>query len=342
MGIGKMAKSVRQVVGIINKYRPSFSGITRLSLNENPFPPPENVVSAIKREGESINLYPDPEYTKLKEELANYLDVKPENISLGGGASDVLRNICDAFLDPLDKVVIPLPTYMLYAMLAMLREAHIEFLETESYNVKPEEIEKDAKIVFLCSPNNPTGNSVPRKVVEEIADDLRGILVIDEAYAEFSGNNFVDLVETGKIIVVRSFSKFFGLAGARVGYAVGEKNLISALEKVRLPFCISKASYAAAVEALRSLDYYRERAKVIARERDELQRSLEKYFSVYPSEANFILVRSDVDIARKLEEKGISVKNVTGLIGLSGIHYRITVGRPEDNRKLIQAISEIF
>ena len=165
-----------------------------------------------------------------------------ENVVPAAGASELIKLVVDAVVEPLDRVVIPMPSYSYYALASMLRDASIIFPEFEGYRIQPEL--PDGKLLFLCSPNNPTGNGIERKVVEEIVESFNGYVVLDEAYVEFSGRSCVDMVEGhDNLIVLRTFSKFFGLAGLRVGYAVTSPEMASALEKIRSPFSISQPAY---------------------------------------------------------------------------------------------------
>ncbi|AGK60233.1 histidinol phosphate aminotransferase apoenzyme [Archaeoglobus sulfaticallidus PM70-1] len=349
---------VRNVIHFINPYDPgrfpedlgiSESKIISLSSNENPLLPPDDVKEAYIRAFDRINRYPHPFYDDLKELISEYVDVEKDMIAVGNGASEILKMICEVNLEAFDKVIIPMPGYTMYIVFSMLMDASIRLVEFPEYKVDAGKIE-DGKLIFLCSPNNPTGNSIPEREVRRILESFSGLVVIDEAYAEFSKKSFLRLVdEFENLIVVRSFSKFFSMAGARVGYAVGNYETISAIEKVRLPFNISYISVAVAKACLDNLDYFIKVRDEIVREREWLYRELKKFDSlkVYPSDANFILVRFDdlsdsQEVSRYFESKGIILRDVTGLIGLDGVHYRITVGRREDNLKFLSALEKFL
>ncbi|RLI76702.1 histidinol-phosphate transaminase [Archaeoglobales archaeon] len=345
---------MRSVIWIINKYdagkfpedieKEYGLKAINLSSNENPYPPSDEVKEAYLSALSEINRYPHPEYSDFKKAISEYLGVEESKIAVGNGASDILNNICVALLDTFDKAVIPIPGYTLYAILGMLRDASIEFIEFPNYNIKADEI-PPFKLLFLCSPNNPTGNAVERKEVKKILE--RGnYVVVDEAYVEYCNKSVVDLVnEFDNLIVVRSFSKFFGLAGLRIGYAVGNEQIIEGLEKIRLPFCISKVACDVAIAALKSVDYYNKLRDVVVKERDRLIKEINKIplLHAYNSDANFVLVKVEkkINLARKLEERGIIVRNVTGLMGLKGEHVRITVGSKEENDFLIETLNSL-
>ncbi len=343
---------MRDVLNLINPYDPGLfpedlpieeSKVLQLGSNENPFDPSEDVKKAYMDSLKKIRLYPHASYRKLKEAISDYIGVDAECISVGCGASELINCVCVAVLDELDRVVIPVPSYTLYAIYAMLRNASLHFPHFRNYDVKADVIaELKPKLTFLCSPNNPTGNTIKRRVIEEVAESSEYV-VLDEAYAEFAGESCVDLAaEFDNLIVLRSFSKFFALAGLRIGYAVASKRISEALEKIRLPFAISYPAVNAAIAALNSLEYYTKIRDVVVSERERLYHELSSFdwLKPYPSEANFILVKveKDIAVADRLLEKGIIVRNVTGLLGLEGEHIRITVGKKEENDRLIAAL----
>ncbi|NOZ58416.1 MAG: histidinol-phosphate transaminase [Euryarchaeota archaeon] len=328
--------------------------IVNLNSNENPYPLPKSVLRAIEEEARLASRYPNPSYAELKRRLGDYTGLGAENIAVASGAGELLSLICTLFLEPLDRVVIPLPTYTMYAFLAMLRDASIAYVEPPGEELYPpvEEIagaSRDAKLVFLCSPNNPTGRALEEDEVLEVVEGTRAAVVVDEAYYEFRGRSVAGGVEEYEnLIVVRSFSKFFGLAGLRVGYALANARIASLLEKIRNPFCISRIAERAAVAALGELEYYTGVREKILRERERLLGELRRIPGLrpYPSEANFLLVKllgiTAGELMEGLYRRGIIVRNVSGLPGLRGDHVRITVGTPEENSRLISALEELL
>ena len=328
--------------------------IVNLNSNENPYPLPERVVEAIVEEAKLASRYPNPSYAELKRGLSRYTGLAEENIALANGAGELLSHICTLFLEPLDRVVIPLPTYTMYAFLAMLRDASIAFVEPAGEALYPgvEEIigaASNAKLVFLCSPNNPTGAVVDEGDIMRMVEGTEATVVVDEAYYEFCGRSVADKVgEYENLVVVRSFSKFFGLAGMRVGYALACEKIAGLLEKIRNPFCISRAAERAAVAALQEVEYFRKVRDKIVQERERLFNELKNIpgLKPYPSEANFLLVKllrmPAAELMDRLYRRGIIVRNVSGLPGLRGDHVRITVGTPEENSRLISALREIM
>ncbi|HDD36764.1 MAG TPA: histidinol-phosphate transaminase [Archaeoglobus veneficus] len=344
---------MRSVIWIINKYdagkfpedvEKDGLKVVNLSSNENPYPPSDKVKEAYLKALSSINRYPHPEYADLKRAIANYLGIEEGKIAVGNGASDILNNICVALLDAFDKVVIPIPSFTLYAIFGMLRDASIEYVEFPDYKIKAEEI-PEFKLLFLCSPNNPTGNVVDRKEIEKVLEK-GNYVVVDEAYVEYCNESVVDLVnEFDNLVVVRSFSKFFGLAGLRIGYAIANEQIVEGLEKIRLPFCISKVANDVAIAALKSVDYYSKLRDKIIRERERLIKEINKisFLKAHSSDANFVLVKveGEINLAKELLKRGIIVRDVTGLMGLKGEYVRITVGCKEENDILIEALNSL-
>lgn len=347
MGIDRM----REVIRFINPYDPgvfpedlSIKAV-QLGSNENPYEPSEEVKRAYLESLKTVNRYPKPDYRILKDAISEYTSFPVENIAVGCGASELIQSVCNVIIEELDRVVIPMPSYSLYILYVMLRDASISFPVFEGYNIEADVIaEEKPKLTFLCSPNNPTGNTVEKRVVEEVAQ-YSEYVVVDEAYVEFSGKSCIDLVkELENLIVIRSFSKYFGLAGMRVGYAVCSEKVAEAIEKVRLPFAISYPAVKMAIAAIKSRDYYESVKEKIVSERERVFSELSKigWLKPYPSEANFILVRVDLgsedsSLMERLLEKGIIVRNAS-VMGLDGEHLRITIGKKEENDRLLQAL----
>ncbi|MEM0303446.1 MAG: histidinol-phosphate transaminase [Archaeoglobaceae archaeon] len=334
---------MRGVVKIINPYDAGVfpeGNVILLNSNENPYEPSEEVKKAYIESIGKISRYPDPSYSKLKEAISEYVGFGTERIAVGCGSSELISRVCDVLLDELDKVVIPMPSYSLYISYAMLRNASILLPVYDGYSITPEFIEEEKpKLSIICSPNNPTGNTVKKRVIEKIAENSE-YLLIDEAYAEFAESNLLDMAyEFDNVVILRSFSKFFGLAGMRVGYAIAGKEIVEAIEKVRLPFAISSPGVATAISALKSIDYYIEVKKKILKERERVYKELKRLgFEVYPSEANFILFRAKKHLFEKLLEQGIVVRNLVGLLGLEGNFIRMSIGRREENDRVIKIL----
>ncbi len=322
-----------------------------LNSNENPFPLPEILVGRGYRELKNANRYPNPKYPELKDAISEYLGVPQENISIGCGASEILSNIVRVFVEPLDICVIPVPTYSMYQLYAMIESATIRFLKLKEpeFEVKKEEIireSKDAGLIFICTPNNPTGKIVKRKDILEIAESTKAVVVIDEAYAEFCEKSVVkDAVEYENMIVVRSMSKFFSIASLRVGYAISSEKITNAIEKIRLPFAISSIAEKIAISAIKNVRIFKKRAEKIIREKDMLYQELSKIDGVYAlkSYSNFILLRvPSGNISKKLISDGIIVRDVSNIVGIPNTYIRVTVGNREENMRFIESLKNIL
>ncbi len=334
---------MRSVVRIINPYDAGVfpqGEVILLNSNENPYEPSEDVKKAYIDSLKRINRYPDASYPALKKAISEYLGIEVENLALGSGSSELISRVCEIIVEELDKVAIPMPSYSLYLTYAMLRDASLLLPIYERYSITPEFFEEEKpKLSIICSPNNPTGNCIERRIAEKIAENSEYVL-IDEAYAEFADKNLLEMVqEFENIIILRSFSKFFGLAGLRIGYAVASREIAEALEKVRLPFAIPTPGVATAIAALRSLDHYLELRKRIVEERERVSRELKRIgFEVFPSDANFVLFRAEKGLFEKLLQNGVVVRSLSGLIGLEGEYIRMTIGKREENDRALEVL----
>ncbi len=350
---------MRSVVKIINPYDAGdlpedlkerwgipLSKIVQLGSNENPYPPPNNLLKKCSRALRNMNRYPDPKYRKLKSKISEYLNVNEDKISLGCGASEIIRNICDLFLEPLDKVIIPMPSYTMYILYSMLKDASIRLLNFPYYNIDSSKIDDDFSLLFICSPNNPTGNAIPKSEIKKILKKSSGYVVVDEAYAEFSNQTVVDFVEKyDNLIVIRTFSKFFGLAGLRVGYSISSPEVAKNLEKIRLPFGISKIGYIAAVSALEMVDWFKKIKDKIINERERMISELKKLkdIKVFSSDANFVLIKINKEInLDDFKKQGIIVRNLKSLYGLEGLHIRVSIGLKKENNKFLSIFKSIL
>jgi histidinol-phosphate aminotransferase len=326
--------------------------VTNLASNENPYPPPGSVIEAIRSSLKDINRYPDPSYRRLKEGLSDYTSFPVQNIAVGNGSTEILDMLCKVFLDPFDRISIMSPSYTMYALMGMVREATIEFVRTgNDHRIDVDFLidrARGSKIVFLCSPNNPTGTTIASENLEAILDGIEGLVVMDEAYAEFSRTSVVDMVpKHPNLIVTRSMSKFFSLAGLRVGYCIARDDIVESLGKIRQPFSISSIAEAAAIAALNEAEYFEEKRELVLTEREYLFDGLSAIDGIkpLPSEANFILVEVEPpvpDMVDRLTEVGVLIRNLEGLSGLEGAHVRITVGTRRQNDILLDALKTVF
>jgi histidinol-phosphate aminotransferase len=359
---------IKNIIGLLEPYDPGFfpDDITRkykipnkqiinLSSNENPNFFPTELRKTLAKDLINVNRYPNPSYKDLKETISEYVKLPIECIAVGNGSSDLIELACKILLNPLDKVVMPVPTYTLYILESMIWETGITYVETEKsgFIIKAENVKpylNDAKLVFLGSPNNPTGLSINKKELEGMLESEKVTFILDEAYSEFSDKSVAELIKKyDNLIVMRSMSKYFCLAGLRIGYSLSNPTITESLEKVRLPFTISRIASTAAILALKNLKYFQRMAKELLLERDHLSIELKKIgLTPFPSDANFLMVKlpEGVDSSKFSEilaEKGVIVRNMKKLLGLSnGEYLRISIGTKKENEKFIQICKKIM
>jgi len=324
----------------------------KLNQNESPFDIPPQLKAVLERELSAIELnrYPDAASEELRVELARYAGSEPENIVVGNGADELIYYIALAFLGRGERVVFPTPSFAMYEIAAGLMGCRTRPVLLERDFSLPEKFlseAKGAKAAFLCSPNNPTGNSIPTKQIEEIAGACEGIVVVDEAYAEFAPQSCLPLTKRfSNLIVLRTFSKAFSAAGIRVGYAVASEEAAELLNRVRLPWNVSAFSQKAAIILLRNRQVFERNVELIKRERERVGRELMKINGVeaFPSDANFYLFRTPAEAGRvftALWERGVLVRDVSSQPLLSRC-LRANVGAEEENDELIDALREVM
>jgi threonine-phosphate decarboxylase len=338
--------------GEVWKYYP----IVDFSSNVNPLGPPESVLVALKNGIWRIKYYPDVEGEKLKYRLAEHLFLSPKNIALGNGSTELIKNFCEAFVRPGDEVVIAEPTFSEYGVWcdwigAKTRRVYAD--SSSGFMVDLDGImQMPADVIFLCNPNNPTG---------VLAGDIRALVgwahrqgalvLVDEAYIDFtSATSVCSLVEEyPNLCVLRSMTKFYSLPGLRVGYAVGDEDLIRALDGVRIPWNVNVLAELAAISALRDEEYVRNSKRYIEREKAFLLDGLKALgIRVYPSSTNFFLFDlGDFGITARwfkeeLLERGFLIRDCSSFKGLNEYYARISVGKREDNVRLLKAMRELL
>ena len=311
-----------------------------LDANENPF---EN----------GVNRYPDPQQMNVKAILAKQKNVKTNQILLGNGSDEVLDLLFRAFCEPkIDNVITLPPTYGMYGVLANINAVdNNEILLSDDFQPQIEKImaavNDNTKMIFLCSPNNPTGNSFSDESVAYLLQNFKGLVVIDEAYIDFSKKDswINELDEYPNLVITQTLSKAYGLAGIRLGICYGSTEVISVLNKIKPPYNVNELSQKRALDRLTDSDQIKSEINSITAQRmDLLTVLLEINFveKIYPSEANFILVKVD-DANKRYDEliaKGIVIRNRTTQ-PLCDNCLRLTVGTEQENLKLIVALKEI-
>lgn len=311
-----------------------------LDANENPF---QN----------GVNRYPDPQQKGLKELLADLKGIPTNQILLGNGSDEVLDLIFRAFCEPKeDNVILLPPTYGMYGVLSELNNVQTkEVLLSENFDIRVNEtlevIDERSKIVFLCSPNNPSGNAFSEEKIKNIVENFSGLVVIDEAYIDFSSQeSWLEKLDSyPNLIVTQTLSKAFGMAGIRLGVCYASREVIEILNRIKPPYNVNELTQQRAKERLSSFSKVEKEIGLILEERKKLEKKLQgiSFISkLYPSDANFILVK--VDDANKrydqLLEQGIVIRNRTTQ-PLCENTLRFTVGTLSENTKLIAALNDI-
>ena len=326
-----------------------------LNANENPINifnelPKEELLKLIDET--NINRYPDSDSIKLREAYGNYINKSKEQILAGVGSDEILRIIADIFIEADDYAVACLPTFEMYKTVVEFAKGCFIGVPPVDENLMPDIAglinaanENQAKLIFICTPNNPTGYLWENKDIKKVLDSTKGMLIIDEAYIDFAECSNIDLIENNKrVIVLRTMSKAFGLAGARVGFAVAHPDVIQYLMLAKIPYNLSTFSQKAAQLLLENIHIVREQVELIKKERDYLVRELNKfseYITVYPTSSNFILISSDKtdDITNIADEKNVSLRNFKEKLPNK---IRISVGTHEENELVIQIMTEVF
>ena len=333
-------KGLRPYSSARDEYVSDGSKMVFLDANENPF---EN----------GVNRYPDPKQRSLKALLAKQKDIEEGNILLGNGSDEVLDLLFRAFCEPgKDNVITLPPTYGMYNVLSGINHVENQTVLLDSDfqpNVEAilNTINKESKLLFVCSPNNPTGNSISTKKIQQLLNSFSGLVVIDEAYIDFSSEQswVSKLSEYPNLVVTQTLSKAYGMAGIRLGICIASEQIIAVLNKIKPPYNVNELTQQRAIERLAQPEVVQEEVNTILSERILLKEALSEiaYVSkIYTSDANFILVKVDDASKRynQLLEKGIVVRNRTTQ-PLCEDTLRFTVGTPEENKILVKMLNQI-
>jgi histidinol-phosphate aminotransferase len=300
---------------------------------------------------QQFNRYPDPLQYEVKKRLTEIKGVPPRNIFIGNGSDEAIDILFRSFCNPgVDNVILVPPTYGMYEVSANINDIEArKVLLTEDYQLNlegiAEAIDERTKLIFICSPNNPTGNSINREDIETLLANFNGIVVVDEAYINFSRQkSFIqELTEYANLVVMQTLSKAWGLAGLRVGMAFASEEIIRVMNKVKPPYNVNESSQQLALEALANVVQVNNWIKETLIQRDRLVLALKEFdfvVDIYPSDANFILVKTtDANgIYDYLVSKGIIVRNRSKVELCEG-SLRITVGTPDENSVLLETLN---
>ena len=341
--------NVREMQGYTPGEQPGAAErVIKLNTNENPFPPSPRVMQAIQNiEPETLRRYPDPTAGAFRRAAAKLLGVTPEMLLAGNGSDDVLTVATRTFVRPGGTLAFPAPTYSLYPVLARIEDAESVGVPWERDYTLPIDglIESGADAVYLANPNAPTGTFVSPMKVEELARQFPGLILVDEAYVDFAEDNCLPLVrEYENVVITRTLSKAYSLAGARFGYAVGQEHVIAEMMKVKDSYNTDAISTAMATAALEDQEYARGTWEKIRTERTRLSAELTHMgWPVLPSQANFIFVTCPDGKGRQaylgLKQQGILVRHFDKP-GLSD-KIRVTVGTMQENNALLTGIKAL-
>ncbi|MDQ2728022.1 MAG: histidinol-phosphate transaminase [Actinomycetota bacterium] len=351
--------AARPDLGLQEGYHsPQVDVEVRLNTNESPYPPPHAWVEALHDELDEIqfNRYPDRSATQLRGALAELHGVRPDQVFAANGSNEVLQSLCLAYGGPGRTVAVFEPTYALHSHIAHLTgTAVVGAGRRPDFSVDVDVVAdvvagSRPAITFLCSPNNPTGMAddamTVRQVLGEVAES-GGLMVVDEAYGQFADWSAVTMVDDDvPLVVTRTFSKTWSLAGMRLGYLVGPAGVVANLERVALPYHLDAVTQAAGRLALRHVGEMEARVGAIVAERRRLLGCLQGLSMVtWPSQANFILFRPPGgrghDVWQALVDRSVLVRDTSSWPGLDGC-LRVTVGRPEENDRFLVALNEVM
>ena len=320
--------------------------VIKLNSNEHPLGPSPEVIEALK--GTISHAHHYPSGGGLLRELAEYSGYPEKNIVIGAGMDGVIDTMLSMYLDNNDEVMIPIPTFSYYDICAIKYGIPRYIGRSKGFGIDPdmmlEGITNRTKVVILCSPNNPSGNSIDEATARTLAEGFDGVVLIDEAYVEFAEKSLIHLVrEYDNLVVMRTMSKAFALAGLRIGYACLPIKLAEGYNKVNPPFSVGSLGIAAGIAALKDKRYLKETIRMICEGRAYLIDNIR--FKVYPSEANFVLVdtspMNSSEVADLLAEKGILIRDCSSFKGMGDHFIRCTVGTDEENAALTSAMEDI-
>ena len=356
-----MKPAVRDDLRLLEGYHsPQIDVEVRLNTNEAPFPPPAEFTEALAAELRSVewHRYPDRTASALRADLAKLHGTEPERIFVANGSNEVLQTVCLTYGGAGRSVATFEPTYAMYGQIA--RSTQSSVVEGERHadgSVSVYELERiveryQPSIVFLCSPNNPTGTPERLDVLERALEIAPGLVVVDEAYGQFADWSAIDLCDDAggpdNLVVARTYSKTWAMAGARLGYAVIPAGMAAEFEKVVLPYHVDTFKQIAGRVALRFADQMEHRVAAIVSERERIETTLAQMrFDVWPSQSNFILFRTSPtghngdDVWQALVDRSVLVRNCSAWPRLADC-LRVTVGTPAENDRFLQALAEVL
>jgi histidinol-phosphate aminotransferase len=340
-------KKVRAMEGYVPGEQPRDRRYVKLNTNENPYPPSPQVTEALHEAiGPSLRLYPRPMADELRERAARLYRLKPENVLVGNGSDELLGILMRATINPGEGVAYPVPTYSLYDTLVTIHDGEpIRIPFPRDFSLPEELVDVDAALVIVCNPNSPSGTLIPPEALQRLLRKRDRLVVIDEAYVDFATANCLELLpEAANVVVLRTFSKSYSLAGMRIGLALGAAPVIAQLAKVKDSYNVDRLSIVAGAAALRDPRWMEANVRRIRRTRDALIRRLvEMGFEVPPSQANFVMARmpgKDLGpLHEGLRRRGVLVRHF-GTPDLRDA-LRITIGTDDEIAVFLRVLGQL-
>ena len=351
-----MAKHIPASHGGIFSIKNPNEKIIDFSSNVNPLGCHPNVKKHLKKQLNQIHVYPDSESTHLRSNLKKFTGINPSQIIIGNGATEIIYNFCSTFVNKNSNVLIPCPTFSEY-------EKAVKFFGGKMIQFRTLNLNTDLSkfltkiptkgIVFICNPNNPTGEILSKKSMEKIvknAEKKSSLVFVDETFIELVPDSNPSLVKTlnsyENLFILRSFTKSFGLAGLRIGYGLGSKKIIEILQRVKIPWNVNYIAQTAASTALCHTNFLEKSQKNIKKESSFLMKSLSKieWLSCFSSSTNFILIKTKINsknLQKKLLKKNILIRDCSTFCGLDENYIRIAVKNRNQNKLLVKALGEI-
>jgi histidinol-phosphate aminotransferase len=344
---GKSADEVKKEFGI--------SSVIKLASNENPLGTPESVKESVAKEIHNLYIYPDQHATKLRDALAKKFDIPASHVFAGNGSDEIMELVAAAYLNAGEEVLVPEKSFSTYEFCGKVFDGKVIKVPLKNLrcdlSVTLEMVTPNTKLVYLGNPNNPTGTIIAHKELEVFLNRLpKGIIVVlDEAYGEFAEDqeypNGIDFVKNGAgLVVLRTFSKFYGLAGIRVGYGFAKPEIIKYLDLVKLPFNVNRLAQVAALAALEDTEFEKETLKTNREGKVFLYKEFDRLKLEYlKTEANFIFVKTAKkadEVFLEMMKAGVIIRPLTSFGFPHAI--RISIGTKEQNQKLVSALEAVL
>lgn len=348
----------RSIKEIAEEYGLDPDKIIKLGSNENPTGASPLAVEAVNKEAKSIYRYPEVDLKELTKSVAEYSSVLPSQVILGGdGADEILDVLGKTLIEPGDEFIVPIPSYMYYEFTLKIHGGVPVYaswdLPQNVLNVKSvlDAITPRTRMIFLCTPNNPTGALISEDDIKTILESTDALVIVDEAYFEFSKTNNVDLLDQyDNLFILRTFSKILGLAGMRIGYGLSNPEFIGYMKRVKPVFSLTRLSQVAAVASITDKEYIEKSTALSIESREYLYRELSNIpqLDVFDSKANYIMVdvrktgMTSQELSHELLKNGVIVRDCRSFRGLDDYWIRVSVGTLEEDEKFIEILKEIL